>query len=274
LQSKFVEHEQDLPDPQHFGIELEYIFAPDVDKMACIAYLMRQDVLTYDDLRQNTLSTYGMNASFLQMEPMKPDGENDEIVFTPMSLLAAQALVPHFDVLFASLKLQGYEPWGPMSEIGMHISVDRDKVTGEQLNRFAWWLFENNSVFKYLSGRTNWGTTRSDIRYLLGDTYRTWSKDVLRDRATDQFDLLRSAYDNYMNIDIIGIRTYTNTPYTQFTQFGSTLKSSELLSKIEFVDALLAWVFDYNDTDPHNFIKSVKETTHPNLYDSLKSLNI
>lgn len=274
-QNKFVLAEgEKLGEQQMFGVEFEYMFAPDTAKIACIAFLMNAGMLSYDDLRKQTLSSFGGNASILQMEPMKVDGENDELVLYPITLQAFKNLKPHFDILFASLHKQGYEPWGPMNEIGMHISVEKSLISPTAMSRVYWWLLENNELFVYLSGRKNWSTCRADIRFMLGDKHRKWTKNELKNRAEEQFQI---AYDGFVykfDTDIIGIRTYLSRPYVQFTQFGSTLKSETLLSTIEFMDWLLNWCDAKEDNDPQHFINSVQQNKYPYLYDTLKSLSL
>jgi hypothetical protein len=275
LSEKFVLHEtEQLGNQQMFGIELEYQYAPDTEKIACIAMLIREQMITLDELRQQTLLSYGNGASFIQMEPMKVDGENDELILYPMTMLAAKSLKSHFETLFLALHKQGYEPWGPLNEIGMHISVERSMINSATLTRISWWLLRNNELFVYLSGRKNWSTCRADIRFMLGDKYRRWTKSELENRAKEQFEILATSFDYKYNADIVGIRTYQNRPFVQFTQFGSTLKVESFYTKIEFIDWLLNWCADKEDNDPHHFIESVTQSKYPYLYDTLKSLGL
>lgn len=261
-----------LGDKIFYGVELEYIYAPDVARMSCIAFLIGQDMLTIDDLRQTTLNRFAY-ISPLQMEALKRDGENDELVLTPMTLLAYQQLLPHYQVLFASLKQQGFEPWGPLNEIGLHISIDK-VFPAETIRRFLWWLFYNNKFFVWMSGRRNYSTIRSDIWHILGDKYHTWDAKVREEVAEDQFSFFVNAYDIGTYANVAGIRTYADRDYFQLTHFGSTLDADEFLSKIEFVDVLLNWCLDREDYNVNNFLRSIDPGKHNKLFESLKSLNL
>jgi hypothetical protein len=266
-------HTEAPGEQQMFGLELEYIFAPDVSRMACIAFLINAEMITLHELRMQSLEALS-NISFLLMEPLKVDGENDELVLFPMSRQAAYNLKPHLDVLFKSLKSHGYEPWGPLNEIGMHISVERKMITSTALERTLWWMYYNNDLFVYLSGRKNYSTIRADIHYLLGDKYKRWDPQIRKNRAEDLFSIFINAFNNKTFADIVGIRTYLDKPYIQFTQFGSTLSPDEFLTKIEFVDALLNWNDTKEDYDPQSFLKSIQKAKYPHLYSELQALKI
>lgn len=262
-----------LEQQQMFGIELEYIYAPNVSQMACIAFLLKAEMLTLHDLRMNSLSALS-NISFMLMEPMKTDGENDELVLYPMSLQAARNLKSHFGILFRSLTSHGYEPWGPLNYIGMHISVERNQITVEALERLLWWLYHNNKLFVFMTGRKSYSTIKADIHHLMGDKYHTWDEDKRRVRAEEIFSIFINAFQNRTFADIIGIRTYLDKPYIQFTHFGSTLSEDQLLTKIEFIDYLLTWVGIKDNNNPNDFVKAVSSDKYPHLFAELKALKL
>lgn len=276
LQSnKFIiRDDETLGQQQLFGLELEYIYAPDTAKMRCVAYLMNKNMLSLEELRDQTLSSFGPNITPLQMSAMHKDGENDELVLYPISLRAYYALRKHLQYVFQQLHNQGYEPWGPLNEIGLHISVERSMISAQTMERILYWLLENNELFIFLSGRKSYSTVRADIRWLLGDKYYTWTEEEITWAAKDQISIFTHAFKNKYKAELFGIRTYTQEPYVQFTQFGSTLSADSLLTKIEFIDALIFYCDSSEDKKTENFIKHISQQKYPYLYDTLQSLNI
>jgi hypothetical protein len=258
-----------------YGIELEYLFAPDTHQDHYLRIGLGE---SYEDVdHQRMLARQFLNTvSPVIRQSIFADRNNEELVLEPISLKAHQQLKYYYSDLFSHLQKGGFVTISPRDEIGMHISIDKEDLSTETLLKMVDFCFQNSLLFLVLSGRVGPSTKLADMRILLGDRYRNWSIDKIEQRYIQTRKNISYAYDKNVAAEYLGIRFYTdNIPYIQWTQFNSTLSSELFLVRIELLASLKTFAeSEYYSTEVEKYITFLEtsSTAFPHVTPAVRNI--
>lgn len=242
-----------------YGIELEFYFAPSTVTLASLA-----DVMDTEDLT-NMLGLFEIDSHLLQ-DQMFTDRENEELVLKPMTLATFQKTADSFTSVLSALNAMGYRVYGLTEEIGLHVSICRSRLSWELLDKTVRFLFANRETFLAITRRKNRSSSLGDLNSKLGNALRKKSNKEIEASFEQSMKELKYIYDNRIKGEILGIRTYNDREYIQFTHFNSTLEVSELIATIEFLDAVTFFVEENKGYDWAKFREFINTSSRKYIY--------
>jgi hypothetical protein len=246
-------------DDWYYGVELEAEHSPDTVTAASIAQCLGSDELV-------EVYNYLEIDLHLLREQLFSDRENEELVLKPMTLKVFQESHDALSAVLRALYVIGYRVHGLKEEIGLHVSIDRSKITEEMLENLMKFFFHNRMQFLAISRRQHRSSKIADFDYMVGNPFRLKPEDEIKQLFEEHLEQLIYNYRKNFEGEKLGVRVYQSRPYVQFTHFNSTLDADELVATIEFMDASMFFVEQNVDYDWGNFLQFIEESKREYIY--------